>query len=153
MDRRDFLKGGMGAAILAARSADSFAQTGQPPVQRSWDSGRVRHLLPTVSDAAMLVKASFTQPLKEAPSLRIGASTFRGRMNDTEGSFWEFYATRLQPGRKYSLSLRGSDGKSLCEPWDLATFPARTSQPQSFRVLFMTCAGGPDGNKIGRAHV
>ena len=31
MDRRDFLRGSMGAAILAARPADSFAQSGDPP--------------------------------------------------------------------------------------------------------------------------
>jgi len=146
MDRRDFLRGGLGAAILAARSADSFAQSGRPAAQKSWDVGQVRHLLPTVSDTRILIKVSFTKPLSGAPSLRIGSSTVRGSMNDTEGSFWQFQASGLQPGRRYSLSLIGADRKNLCEPWDLSTFPARTSQPQSFRVLFFTCAGGPDGN-------
>src|SRR6185312_10821154 len=98
MDRRVFLRGGLGAAILAARSADSFAQTGKPAEQHSWDAGQVRHLLPTVSDTRILIKASFTKPLTGTPSLRIGASTFRGSMNDTEGAFWQFYATGLQPG-------------------------------------------------------
>ena len=134
----------MGAAILAARPADSFAQSGNPRSVGSWDSGQVRHLLPTVSDTQILIKASFTRPLPSAPSLRIGASTVRGSMNDTEGSFWQFRATGLLPGRRYSLSLVGADRKSLCEPWELSTFPARTSQPQSLRVLFFTCAGGPD---------
>ncbi len=145
MDRRDFLRGGLGAAILAARSADSFAQSGNPPQQRSWDAGQVRHLLPAASDTRILIKASFTKPLTAAPSLRIGASTFRGTMTDTEGSFWEFHATGLQPNRRHSLSLIGADRKRLCQPWDLATFPAPGSQPESFRVLFFTCAGGPDG--------
>lgn len=135
----------MGAAILAARTADSFAQNAKPPSDRSWDAGQVRHLLPTVSDTRILIKASFAKPLGAAPSLRIGSSTVRGSMNDTEGSFWQFYATGLQPGRRYSLSLAGADRKALCQPWELSTFPAHNSQPQSFRVLFFTCAGGPDG--------
>src|ERR1051326_3852802 len=146
MDRRDFLRGGLGAAVLAARSADSFAQSSNPPSDHSWDAGQVRHLLPTVSDTRILIKASFTKPLKAAPSLRIGASTFRGSMNDTEGAFWQFHATGLQPGRRHSLSLIGADGTSLCQPWDLSTFPAQASEPQSVRVLFFTCAGGPDSN-------
>ena len=66
-------------------------------------------------------------------------------MNDTQGVLWQFYAGGLQPGRRHSLSLTGADGKSLCEPWDLSTFPAPASRPDSFRVLFFTCAGGPDG--------
>src|SRR5689334_22644110 len=101
MHRRDFLRGGMGAAILAARAADSFAQSGQPAAQHSWDTGLVRHLLPTVSDTRILIKASFTKPLPGAPTLRIGGSTFRGSMNDTEGGFWQFSASGLQPGRRY----------------------------------------------------
>jgi hypothetical protein len=144
MDRRDFLRGGMGAAILAARSAESLAQNASPPSDRSWDAGQVQHLLPTVSDTRILIKASFKKPLAAAPSLRVGSLTVRGAMNDTEGSFWQFQATGLQPGRKYSLALTGHDRKSLCQPWDLSTFPSRTSQPESVRVLFFTCAGGPD---------
>jgi hypothetical protein len=136
----------MGAAILAARSADSFAQRGNPPADRSWDAGQVRHLLPTVSDTRFLIKASFSKPLTGAPSLRLGGSTFRGTPTDTEGSFWQFHATGLQPARRYSLSLIGADRKSLCQPWDLSSFPAPTSQPESFRVLFFTCAGGPDAS-------
>src|SRR5262249_38292038 len=58
--------------------------------------------------------------------------------------FWQFHATGLQAGRKYSLRLLGHDRRSLCQPWELSTFPARTSQPESLRVLFFTCAGGPD---------
>ena len=87
MDRRDFLKGSMGAAILASRSADSLAQNGTPPPAQSWDAGQVRHLLPTVSDTRILIKASFASPLSGVPALRIGASSFSGKMTDTEGTF------------------------------------------------------------------
>src|SRR5690348_14852560 len=103
MDRRRFLTGSMGAAILASRSADSFArQRSSAPPDHSWDAGQVRHLLPTVSDTRILLKASFASALKEAPALRVGSSSFRGRMTDTEGAFWEFHATGLQPAKRYS---------------------------------------------------
>src|SRR5262249_52176338 len=144
MDRRDFLRGSMGAAFLASRSADSFAQSARPPAPQTWDPGQVRHLLPTVSETRMLIKASFAKPLAVRPALRIGASSFRGQMNDTEGAFWQFYATGLRPSQRYSLSLVASDGKQLCQSWDLTTFPAPSMRPDSFRVLFFTCAGGPD---------
>jgi hypothetical protein len=134
----------MGAAILAARAADSFAQGTRSPSSSSWEAGQVLHLLPTVSDSRILIKASFKKPLSAPPSLRVDALTVRGAMNDTEGSCWQFQATGLRPGRKYSLSLVGADRKSLCQPWPLSTFPPRTSEPESFRVLFFTCAGGPD---------
>src|SRR5689334_10870258 len=114
MDRRKFLRGSVGAAILAARPAESYAQRGTQPADSSWDAGQVRHLLPTVSDNRILIKASFAKPLSAAPSLRIGSSTFHGTMNDTEGSFWQFHATGLPAGRRHSLSLTAADGKSLC---------------------------------------
>jgi hypothetical protein len=148
MDRRDFHRGSLGAAILAGRSADSFAQSGSRAADHAWDAGQVRHVLPTVSDTQFLVKVSFTKPLTGAPTLRVGASKFRGTVNDTEGSFWQFHVTGLQPGKRYSLSLASANGRRLCEPWELATFPPRTSQPESFRVLFFTCAGGPDGISV-----
>jgi hypothetical protein len=151
MDRRDFLTGSTGAAILASRPADAFAQRGTPPPALAWDAGQVRHLLPTVSDTRVLIKASFTAPLAGAPTLRIGTTAVRGQMNDTEGSFWQFYATGLQPNRRYSLSLAAAGGKALCQPWDLSTFPAPDTRPNSFRVLFFTCAGGADSDHLAAA--
>jgi hypothetical protein len=87
MDRREFLTGSIGAAVLAARPADAFAQRGAPPQSHDWDAGQVRHLLPTVSDTSILIKASFSQPLVGTPSLRIGGKVVPGRMNDTRGEF------------------------------------------------------------------
>ena len=149
MDRRDFLRGSMGAAFLASSAADSLAQNAAPPAPQTWDPGQVLHLLPTVSDTRMLIKASFSKPLAGTPTMRIGTSSFRGQMNDTEGTFWQFYAAGLQPNRCYSLSLSASDGSPLCQPWDLSTFPAPSVRPDSFRVLFFTCAGGPDSDPRG----
>lgn len=134
----------MGAAILAARPAEAFAQQTPIPQSKSWDAGQVRHLLPTVSDTHILIKASFHKPLSGTPTLRIDGSPVAGRMTDTAGEFWQFHANGLAPGRKHKLSLVAANRKALCEPWELATFPSPESRPESFRVLFFTCAGGPD---------
>ncbi len=144
MDRRRFLVGTFGAAFLASRPADAFAQQSSTPSSSAWDAGRVRHLLPTVSDTRLLIKASFRTPLKAPPTLRVGATAVRGRMNDTAGECWQFYAADLAPARRHALSLADANGASLCQPWELSTFPARESMPDRFRALFFTCAGGPE---------
>ena len=144
MDRREFLTGSMGAALLAALPADFMAQTGSSPRPTAWDPGRVRHLLPTVSDTRMLIKASFAEPLTTAPTLRVGGRSIAGQMNDTRGEFWQFHADGLQAGRQYSLSLAAKGGKPLCQPWDLSTFPDANARPDRFRLLIFTCAGGHD---------
>jgi hypothetical protein len=144
MYRREFLRGTLGAAILAARPAEMFAQRGTPPTSSNWDAGQVRYLLPTVSDTRLLVKASFTNPLSAAPTLRIGARSIRGRMTDTAGEFWQFFASDLPAGQRHTLWLVSSNGRPLCQPWELATFPPAAARPERFRVLFFTCAGGPE---------
>ena len=63
-------------------------------------------------------------------------------MGDTRGEHWHFYATDLEPGRRYALSLADSRGRALAQPWEIATFPGPDERPQKFRVLFYTCAGG-----------
>ena len=148
MDRRQFLTGTMGSLVLGARSADLFAQRGTAPAASGWDSGQLRHLVPTVSDNQMLIKASFARPLTAAPGLRVGATTIRGQMSDTAGELWQFRAVGLRPGQSYRLSLVAANGQSLCEPWDLSTFPAADATPDRFRVLFFTCAGGPDSPNL-----
>jgi hypothetical protein len=119
--------------------AEALAQGGS---DARWDAGSLRHLLPTVSDSRMLIKASFNAPLPGPPTLRIGNVAVRGRMTDTRGEHWSFYATGLRPGRRHRLSLVGSNGRALAEPWELATFPGPDERPEKFRVLFYTCAGG-----------
>jgi hypothetical protein len=149
MDRRQFLTGTMGSLVLGARSADLFAQRGTAAAAASgWDSGQLRHLVPTVSDNQMLIKASFVRPLTTAPGLRVGSTTIRGQMSDTAGELWQFRAVGLRPGQSYRLSLVGANGQALCEPWDLSTLPAADAMPDRFRVLFFTCAGGPDSPNL-----
>ena len=139
----------MGAAFFGRLPLGPMAEQGAPPAAQGWDAGVVRHLLPTVSDSRLLLKASFERPLSAAPTLRLGSTAVEGRMNDTAGEYWQFYAADLDPGRRYALSLVGSDGRSLCAPWDLSTFPAPGAQPDRFRMLFFTCAGGPGGSYEG----
>ena len=152
VDRRKFLAGSagaLGAAVFGRLPLGVMAAQGAPPAAQDWDAGRVRHLLPAVSDTRVLLKASFDRPLSAAPTLRVGNTTVTGRMNDTAGVYWQFYATGLQPARRYELSLVGADGAALCEPWPLSTFPAADARPERLRMLFFSCSGGPGGTYSG----
>src|SRR5450432_1127893 len=122
-NRRQFLRGSAATAFSLTVPADLFAQAASAtaPASATWDAGGLRHLLPTVSDNRMLIKASFETPLAEAPVLNIGGTSVRGRIGDTRGEHWQFYATDLQPRHRYTLSLNGANGRPLCEPWELAT--------------------------------
>lgn len=149
-NRRDFLRASSAAALSAAVPADLFAQsqTAKSSPGATWDCGSVRHLLPTVSDSRMLIKVSFDAPVKGEPRLRVGDLTVRGRMGDTRGEHWHFYATDLAPGHRYRLALVGGNGRALCQPWELATFPAPSERPSRFRLLIYTCAGGHEVHKF-----
>ena len=148
--RRKFLSrsaGAMSAAMFAHWPFEALAQPSVPAPD--WDAGRVRHILPTVSDSRMLIKCSFDRPLSQPPRLQVDTQTASGRMSDTIGEFWQFEAGNLDAGRRYTLALSDSAGSALCEPWPLTTFPAIGSQPQQCRILFYTCAGGAGGSYDG----
>jgi hypothetical protein len=146
MDRREFLQSSSAAAFGLGMSAELFAQPvqAQVPTGTTWDAGSVLHILPQVSDTRILVKASFNAPLLTEPSLRVGDTMVRGRISDTRGEHWQFHAADLRPAQRYQLALTGSGGRALCQPWELATFPARNTRPEKARILFFTCAGGHD---------
>jgi hypothetical protein len=156
LDRRAFLRGSLGA-VAAAWPADVLAQQTSRATGGTWDPGRVQHLLPTVSDTRLLLKASFTEPIGATPILRLspatnksgaGGLTVTGRMNDTGGGCWQFYAANLQAATRYTLALADARGAPLCEPWELSTFPSADARPDRFRLLFFTCAGGPESNSL-----
>jgi hypothetical protein len=149
-NRREFLRASSLLALSAAVAPEHFGQAAAAPAPSSapWDAGSVHHLLPAVSDTRILIKASFHAPLREAPMLRVGDKAVHGRMSDTHGEFWQFYVSDLQPGRPYELSLVGGQGRMLCEPWQIATFPAPNERPEQFRVLFFSCAGGHEAMKF-----
>src|SRR6266403_424165 len=149
-DRRKFLRSSAATALSLTVPADLFAQAASVPAPGSatWNAGGLRHLLPTVSDTRMLIKASFSTPLTDAPTLSVGGTSVRGRMGDTHGEHWHFYATDLQPQHRYKLSLTGTKGRPLCEPWELATFPDPDERPDKFRLLIYTCGGGHEVHKF-----
>ena len=155
--RREFLRrsvGGMAGAWLTSWPWQKIAaQQDLNPVADDWDSGVVRHLLPAVNESHILIKASFSQAQRETPRLQIqngnNSRFVEGYLNDTRGEFWQFYATELQSDTQYELSLQDSSGRALCESWPLSTFPAPQQNPEKVRVLFYTCAGGPEGEYFG----
>ena len=67
-DRRDFLKASTAATLLASAPADLIASAAHAaaPSDGAWDTGMVRHLLPTVSDTRLLIKVSFNAPRNPA---------------------------------------------------------------------------------------
>src|SRR5262249_3224642 len=145
-NRRQFLRGTTATGLALTVPSELFAQASskrapQQPAAERWDPGRVRHLLPTVSDTRMLVKASFDMPLSDALNLNLAGRSVRGVMGDSNGEHWHFYVGGLTPGRRYTLSLTGR-GRNLCSPWPLSTFPSRNDHPERFRLLTYTCAGG-----------
>jgi len=147
LDRRRFLRSSAAAALSLTAPPDLIMQTAAAAAG-DWDAGPVRLLLPTVSDSRMLIKISFDAPLSEAPTLRVGGTSVRGRMGDTRGSHWHFYATDLPAGRPQRLELAGARGAALCQPWELATFPGADERPEKFRLLIYTCAGGHEVHKF-----
>jgi hypothetical protein len=149
-DRRKFLRNAAAVALSNSVPSDLFVQAAYAAAAPSstWDAGDLRHLLPTVSDTRMLIKASFKTPLSEAPTLNVGGTSVRGRMGDTRGEHWHFYATNLQPRHTYTLSLAGAKGSPLCEPWQLTTFPKPDERPENFRLMIYTCGGGHEVHKF-----
>ena len=142
--RRDFLQSSSLICLSSAVSAEAFADlgSGRSSSDNGWNRGDVKHILPTVSDTQMLIKASFDRPFDKAPVLRVEGRGIAGRREDTTGENWSFHVDNLTPGKVYKLALSSDQGKALCEPWPLATFPAPNHTAQRFRLLIYTCAGG-----------
>jgi hypothetical protein len=144
--RRDFLQlaamalsGALPAALATKLTTSASGATEQ------WNAGHVVHLLPTVSDHEILIKASFSERLSQPPQLTIGKLRIGGVMSDTEGAMWQFRASGLDAAQRYRLGLNEADqdgATKLCDDWELTTFPSPDAQPEKVRVLFFTCAGG-----------
>jgi hypothetical protein len=103
----------------------------------------VRHILPMVTDRHMSISVSVGRPRKEL-LLSIGGRTVPGKMIDSKGRFWSFSADGLLSSTTYNLQLSDTEGV-LGESWPLRTFPDCDSEPESFKLLAFTCAGGADG--------
>ncbi|MBI3208054.1 MAG: alkaline phosphatase D family protein [Candidatus Solibacter usitatus] len=115
--------------LLAATSAVSL--------HAAADSG-LRHLLPAATHERFLIKASFHQPRRRAPELRVGNRRVSGVRTDSEGQFWMFDVPGLKAATEYALRMDGGD------PWTLRTLPRPDAAVDRFRLLVYTCAGGHD---------
>ena len=100
VDRRRFLAasaGALGGTLFAHWPFDRLLAEAAPPQATDWDMGWLRHLLPSVNDSRILLKASFERQLSAPPVLRVGAADgtgielrVDGRQTDTAGEFWQF---------------------------------------------------------------
>jgi hypothetical protein len=142
--RRQFLKSSSAVMLSASISGEFFGDLNKAhaSVTKDWDSGIVKHILPTVNDTQMLLKVSFHRPLKSPPILKVGSQKNVGKIEDSVGENWSFYIDRLTPKTKYLLNLISENNRSLCQPWALSTFPSPNDQVKNFRLLIYTCAGG-----------
>src|SRR5437588_9276350 len=79
MNRREFVKGLGGVTTVAAGAAGAQpAADVATTLKESWGAGPVEHLLPTVNDRRLLLKASFARPL-DAVSLVVGRRRVDGQ--------------------------------------------------------------------------
>jgi hypothetical protein len=151
--RREFLAGAAVVATLPRLITTGIggpaSAAENPPLEKDWDQGTVQHLIPTATHDRFLIKASFREPQVAAPELAIGNTRVRGQSNAAAGDFWQFDVSGLSPATSYRLALTGAGGKALCEPWQLATFPAPDAMPERLRLMIYTCGGGHDGLNQG----
>lgn len=132
MQRRSLLK------WLAASVPASFI-----PNAMAGREDDIRHILPTVTDTSFSISVSVGEPRSEL-DLSVGGRKITGTRMDSKGRFWSFTAEELSPAKGYQLQLSDSTG-ALGQAWPLRTFPDRDSEPEAFKLLAYTCAGGADG--------
>lgn len=147
MRRRSFLKAAAGSAGgLALGGLPLGCGEAVPPFEEpgDWSAGEVAHLLPGAGPHRILLKASFRRPRPEPPVLHVGGARVPGERSDGEGRFFAFDARGLAADTRHTLELRSPAGERLCDPWPLRTLPAADAEPERVRVLFYTCAGGPE---------
>ena len=151
--RREFVLGAAAATlprlITTGIGGPASAAEGPTPREKDWDQGDVQHLIPTASHDRFLIKVSFTQAQETAPELEVGPARVRGQSNAAAGDFWQFDVTGLSPATTYQLSLVSANGRALCAPWSLSTFPAPDATPEQLRLMIYTCGGGHDGLNQG----
>lgn len=107
-----------------------------------WNQGDLAHLIPVASHDQILIKTSFNSGLQQRPYLRLDDRLIAGEMTDTQGEFWQFYATDLEPDHAYLLQLVTENGEELSGSWPLKTFPMPGTETEQLRIFAYTCAGG-----------
>jgi len=146
--RRNFLKAGL--ISTGALAATGFSSRAAP--LDDWDAGPLRHIIPLSNHDTFLIKTSFISPESSPPTLRVDSKRVAGEMSDTQGRFWRFYVTGLEPDTNYALQIENHDGESLTDPWPLKTMPHPDARPEQFRLAVYTCAGGSEGIPFRGGH-
>lgn len=135
IDRRGVLRGsaalGLGGIFLGG-------------VAWSKPASQVRMILPSASPDTLAVKVLLDTPTADAPVLQISGRAVKAQRMDSDGYAWGFVQGGLPSGTAQELKLTDANGTALREPWKLKTLPAPDSEPESYRVLFFTCAGGDE---------
>lgn len=111
-----------------------------------WRPGLVAHIIPTASATEIRLKVSLVSAAPGRLDLYVNGALARGARSDTDGRFWRFQASRLDPARNHLLELK-IGAREVCDSWTLRTLPAPDDTVSSFRVLTFTCAGGLEGSK------
>lgn len=140
-DRRQVLRGasalGLGGMFMGG-------------VAWSRDKAPVRAILPSATHDTLAVKVLLDVPPANAPVLTIDGRVVAARKMDIDGYSWGFIQRGLKGGAAHTLTLKDGHGAALREPWSLRTLPPLDSEPESYRILFFTCAGGDeDGQPYG----
>ncbi|WEK46353.1 MAG: hypothetical protein P0Y56_15265 [Candidatus Andeanibacterium colombiense] len=138
-DRRTILSGagamGLGGLLLGGVSWSRASAA---------ETKTVRAILPSASSDSLGIKVLLEAPPSAAPILTIDGRKIAGRNLDGEGYAWGFVQNGLKGGTVHELALTDEYGAALREPWTLKTLPPLDSEPDHFRVLFFTCAGGDE---------
>ena len=101
------------------------------------------HILCTSSHDTIAVTLSTTEA-HIALDLLVSGIRCPGEKMDSRGYHWRFSLSGLESDKEHSLAVHSGVGR-LGDPWPLRTFPAPDAQPQNFKLLSFTCAGGGDG--------
>jgi len=138
LDRRNVLRGaaavGLGGMFMGG-------------VAWSRTSAGVRAILPSASPDTLAVKVLLEAPPSAPPVLTIDGRAVPAQKMDVDGYAWGFIQGGLKGGTAHTLNLTDDHGLALREPWTLKTLPPLDSQPEHFRILFFTCAGGDEAGK------
>ena len=106
----------------------------------------VRAIIPSASADTLALKVLLDAPPAHAPRLTIDGRIVTAQKLDTDGYAWGFVQKGLKGATTHSLTLTDDKGVALREPWTLKTLPGPDQQPEHFRALFFTCAGGDEAN-------
>ena len=104
-----------GAAAVAAASSPSSSSTTE------WSPGDLLHLLPAANHDTILIKAAF-RTARRSVRLRVNGTNHAGQQSDTQGRYWSFLVSGLNPDTVQMLQLADRSGP-LCDRWPLKTMP------------------------------